>query len=338
MIVYFLVTIMHPQLEFTDKNIVDIVKNLIENNTLIITDSYNYSNLKNVGTTILVKNSYYEQINKIKEKYDYSNILAIGGCTALDIGRACAIGKEIINIPTILSTSCISVDRSVIRYEKESKLEKTIAPSKTIISVPFILKTESKNITKWSQSGFGDLFANISASIDFQYKEKNISCELVKKNVPECFEALNWVINSFQNYDIISLTKLAKYLHNSSLTVIKRNDTLLSSAGEHKLYYKIIEQQKQYTNNIPTHGQLVAIGTLISIKIFSKQMKDNLLYEKIKMAYKKLRLPLNYKQLENIGIKRSYLIQGLNSITNTNTYLGDYFSNKNYKIIDEIFK
>jgi len=326
-----------PKLEFTEKRITSIVKDLVDDNTLIVTDLYGFPALNKLGRTALVRDCYAESIEKIKRENTYSKVLAVGGCTALDVGRACAVGKEIITIPTILSTSCISVDRSIIKYPQGSRLVKTIAPTRTIVSIQSILETHIADLEKWSQSGFGDLFANISASIDFQYKASNLTYELVRENVPECFEALEWVISQFKGYDKNCLRRLATYSHNSSLIVIEREDTKLSAAGEHKLYHKMIDQQKQYTEDRPTHGQLVALGTLLVVRIFAEETGIQKLYDQLTAAYAKLGLPLTYDELRDIGIEREHIINGLKSIVENNTYLGDYFTPGDYSLLDRVF-
>lgn len=320
-----------------DKQITSIIEGLVNDDTIIVTDLWGYSRLSKLGRTVVVHDCYIATVDKIKREEKYSKVLAVGGCTALDVGRACAVGKEIITIPTILSTSCISVDRSVIKYTGGSRLEKTIAPIKTIVSIPSIAETPMADLEKWSQSGFGDLFANISASIDLQYKRGNLSYKTVRDNVAECFEALEWVIHQFKGYDEDCLKRLATYSHNSSLNVIERGDTTLSAAGEHKLYHKMIDQNTQYTEDRPTHGQLVALGTLIAGKIFAEQTEDGMIYRQLRTAYEKLRLPLSYKELQNIGIERSHIVQGLESIKDSKTQLGDYFSQRDYSLLDEVF-
>lgn len=323
---------------FIDKKITSIVEGLVDDDTIIVTDLWGYPRLSKLGRTVAVRDCYFATVDKIKREEKYSRVLAVGGCTALDVGRACAVGKEVITIPTILSTSCISVDRSVIRYPHGSKLERTIAPTRTIISIPSITETHIADLEKWSQSGFGDLFANISASIDLQYKRGNLSYKTVRDNVSECFEALEWVIDQFKGYDEDCLKKLATYSHNSSLNVIERGDTTLSAAGEHKLYHKMTDQNAQYTEDRPTHGQLVALGTLIAGRIFAEQTEDGMIYRQLRAAYEKLGLPLSYKELLKIGIERGHIIQGLDSITDSKTQLGDYFSQRDYSLLDEVFR
>ncbi len=326
-----------PKLEFTEERITSLVEKLVDDDTLIVTDSYGFPTLSQLGRTALVRDCYAEDVEEIKSGNEYSKVLAVGGCTALDVGRACAVGKEVVTIPTILSTSCISVDRSIIKYPEGSRLEKTVAPTRTIVSIPSIAETHIADLEKWSQSGFGDLFANISASIDLQYEVGNLSYEAVRNNVPECFEALEWVINQFQGYDEDCLRRLATYSHNSSLIVIEREDTKLSAAGEHKLYHKMIDQQKQYREDRPTHGQLVALGTLLAGRIYTKQSGEQKLYEQLVTAYEKLGLPLSYAELHDIGIEREHIVDGLKSIAGSNTHLGDHFAQGDYSLLDRVF-
>lgn len=326
-----------PELEFTEKRITSVVEELVDAGTLIVTDLYGYTTLSQYGRTALARDCRIETIREIKAQNDYSKILAVGGCTALDVGRACAMGKEIVTIPTILSTSCISVDRSIIKYPEGSRLEETIAPTRTIVSIPSISETSIADLEKWSQSGFGDLFANISASIDMQHKAGILTYEAVRENVPESFEVLEWVIDHFRGYDSDCLRRLATYSHNSSLSVIERGDTKLSAAGEHGLYHKMIDQQRQYREDRPTHGQLVALGTLLAGRIFAEQAGDQKLYEQLVIVYAKLGLPLNYDELRDIGIEREHIVAGLESIAEDNTYLGNHFAQGDYSLLDRVF-
>ncbi len=307
-----------PQLFFTHLTVPALIERWIRDDTLIIADEYNYVSL-NHSNALLVGDCLSSTIEDIKKRH-YSTVVAVGGCTALDVGRACALGR-IICVPTILSTSCISVDRSIVRHAMEFVSVKTVIPQATIISVPEICQTPHK----WSQSGFGDLFANISASIDVQWERGCISEDLVRQNIPKCFEALEWVTRGFDCYDEICLRKLAVYLHNSSLDVIERGDTKLSAGGEHELYYKMIVQQPQYTPSQPTHGQLVAMGALMVCKIYSQEI-DSCLYDQLWLAYQRLGLPISYRELEGVGIEKQHIVAGLESMTDSQTYLGQYFA------------
>lgn len=315
-----------PKLIITDETILSFVEKQIVNDLLIVTDSYNYPIFSKFTNTVLVNSCKEEVLKKIKENYRYSKILAIGGCTALDVARACCYDStELICLPTILSTTCISCDRSKISFSNGSRLIKTTYPNETIISLPTLLNTAQSDLIKWTQSGFGDLFANISASIDFQYQNNNLDINKVRKNVPEAFEAVQWVLQNFKTYDRDCLLLLSNYLHLSSLEVIKRDNTELSAGGEHILYHKIKEKQDTQKDILATHGQIVGIGALITTKIFAEYTGHEKLYLDLKMAYKKLMFPVNFTEMEKIGIQKGYLQQMLVEIRPSKTILGNYF-------------
>ena len=281
----------------------------------------------------MVKNNFYSlSYDEIKNN-TYSRVIGIGGCSALDIGRIYAEGIKFIAIPTVLSTSCISVNISILRAKDETKRIQTVIPDRTIISFTELFRAEEKDLKKWSSSGFGDLFANISASIDFEYKHDSYSIENIYKNTEEAFSAMEWVLNYFNDYNTYALKKLATYLHNSSLDVIRRGNNELSAGCEHKFYETIIRQQT-YSNQIQTHGILVAIGTLITLLIFEKLSQNKNIFKRLKKVYKKLGLPVNYKEFREIGIEKIHIIEALKNLK-SNNIISDYFADGDFSIIDE---
>ncbi len=326
-----------PGLEFFDEPISALVERIADNETLLVTDPYNFAKLSGHKNTVIVRNNDCEQIPLIKENHRYSRIVAVGGCAALDIGRACAGGKPIIVIPAILSTSCISLDRSVIKYDGVNRLEKTTLPEKVMISMKDLLGMPQPELSKWCQSGFGDLFTMIAASIDLQYKLGDMSRDKVIDNVRECFDALDWVIKKFDGYNEISVRALAEFLHESSLVVVLRDNSALNAAGEHVLYHALLKLQPQYTSSRPTHGQIVSAGTILAVYIYGVQTNDMSLYEKLKTAFAKLGLPLSYSELSNAGIEKHHLIEGLASIAASGTHLSDHFKTGNFDILDRVF-
>jgi len=327
-----------PDLEFFDETISSLVGSIADNETLLVTDPYNFAKLSGHKNTVVVKNNDCEQIQVIKENHKYSRIVAVGGCAALDIGRACADGKPITVIPAILSTSCISLDRSVIKYDGVNRLEKTTLPEKVIISMKDLLEMPQADISKWCQSGFGDLFTMAAASIDLQYKLGDMSRDKVAGNVRECFDALDWVIEKFDGYNESSVRALAKFLHESSLVVVKRDNSCLNAAGEHVLYHALLKLQPQYTSSRPTHGQIVAAGTMIAVYIYGLQTGDMSIYEKFRTAFAKLGLPLSYGELSAAGIEKEHLVEGLAFIADSGSHLSDHFKDGNFDVLDEIFR
>jgi hypothetical protein len=57
----------------------------------------------------------------------------------------------------------------------------------------------------------------------------------------------------------------------------------------------------------------------------------------LRTSYKKLGLPLDYEELQNIGIESEHIVEGLESITESNTHLGDHFAQGDYSLLDRVF-
>ncbi len=337
-----------PRLLFKEQKLEDILRQISDKDTIVIADDYNFEIIKDIDferrDIIRIEKASKKEVEKVKKNTNYITIIGIGGCSALDFARAC--GKEGCNfcaIPSILSTACISVNKSIL-YENDHPIVKTtLSPKEVIISWPLITSTEASELKKWSASGFGDLFAKISAIVDFIYREGKISEDKITYTLIEEFiswnnllnllQILNWVNEKFETYDKDTLKKLAIWLYRVGLENILQNSTL-STAGEHQLYYKMQEQQK-YDRRLPTHGQLVSIGTLITAKIIEKKAKEDILFKKLKRAYKKLGLPVTYKDLSNIHVEKNHIVAGIKAMEKQYFFLSTFFDEK---LLDETYK
>lgn len=330
-----------PKLIFTNDPLRVIVQKLIDGQTLVVTDNYNYPLVHDLGPSIVVEDQKIEHIEKVKSGYQYEKILAVGGCTALDFGRACAVQKEIIAVPTILSNSCLSTNRSVINRGGTYRSELTIAPLKTIISIPTITANHADEVKKWSASGLGDLFSSVSAAIEREWKRnlrsfRGLSTLHAIAPVNRCIDALNWALTSPSLVKRSELKKLAVYLHESSVDVIRNGNTELNAGSEHWLYYRMQEQQK-FNKMIATHGRVVSIGNLITTRIFGEAVGDLGLYGKLRKAHEIVGLPRTYTDLAVIGILKEHIERGLASLEMPDCLFADYFAGGNYDVLDRIF-
>ncbi|MBU1245877.1 MAG: iron-containing alcohol dehydrogenase [Nanoarchaeota archaeon] len=334
-----------PPLVKLNSSIKSIIYSYRSKNPIIITDPYNYNIAKKFGKVVCIKNNKYENVGLVQRKILKGNhkiVIGLGGCTALDVARACST-KNIpsILIPSMLSTVCISVDKSVLSVRGKIKTFQTETPNKIIFNLPLIFSSNRKELEKWSQSGFGDLFAKIGASIDVVFRNSQktkdvISLEKVRRNVPEVFEAVEWVLTSFEGYGKKELEKLASFLHDASVSIILRDSFELSGGGEHDLAYAMERRYKKGKKIWPTHGQIASVGTLIELKLFGEITNDYSLYDKMVKIYNKLGLPVDYDSLKKIGLKKEYLISGLRDASKFNTLMG-HNSKKAIGLLDEIF-
>lgn len=328
-----------PQLLFTDEPLSCTVTRYCGDGSLIITDPFNFPDVELLGQAICVEEQEFAQIEYVKSQFRYSRIVAVGGCTALDFGRACGVGKDVVAIPTILSTSCLSTNCSVIKKDGVYGSVRTQAPSFTVVNLPTIAENHRDLVKKWSISGLGDLFASVSASIEFEYARQKtnrldgLSWVEVSSRIPSVMKALDWALFSLQEFDEASLRQLAQFLHDASLDVIENGPSALNAASEHWLYYKM-QERYHYPKMIATHGKLVGIGTLIATKIAAEESGETQLESRLLAVYDKLGLPRTFSQFEFIGVKREHILTGLRDLSSRDCFFRDYFSSEDYSVVD----
>lgn len=327
-----------PELIITDDGLPAILRRLVSSDSLVFADQRNFFRICHLGRAVLVRNNDRAQVAGIASDLGFTLAVAVGGCAALDVARACARGRDVVIVPTILSTSCISVDRSVLSHNGRNRIEKSTMPSRVIVSVPEILGSPPEDVARWTRSGFGDLFTMYSAAIELASKSGAPSTKKVLAMIPECRAALAWVVKKFRGFDRDCIVSLAEFLHESCLVVIRRDSTDLNAAGEHRLYHRLLELRRgEYTSSRPTHGQIVAAGTLIAARIFGEETGDLKIYRDLMAAYRKIGLPTNLAGLDEIGLRKSHLVEGLGDIAGQGTYLGDHFISGDFSVIDRTF-
>ncbi len=336
-----------PPMIKMNTTIQNILSKYKQRNPFIVVDSYNIQAVKKTGLPyFFIKNNKYSNVHLIKKqlvKNKSKVIFGIGGCTTLDAARASSTADvPCILMPTILSTVCISVNKAVLNDNGVVKTFTTEIPQKIIVSMPTILESKKEDIAHWGQAGFGDLFAKVGAAIDVVYRDslKNkdvLSLDKVRRRIPEVFDAIEYVLEHFNNYSKKDLEALAVFLHEASVSIIIRDTFELSGGAEHNLAYAI--EKEYFTSKAvkPEHGIIVSIGTLIELRIFSEFVGDTILYDKMRLIYQKIGLPTTYEGLAKIGVTKKQLQYGLKKIKNYKTFMSVNYKQA-AKLLDEIFK
>ena len=327
-------------LRIRDCDLARILDERVSGRTLLLADPYNFPAVSGYGRVECVDGADVELCHRLKAA-QCGQVIAIGGCSVLDVGRwvAHCVGAELIAIPSILSTSCLSVNRSILYFRDTPVRRITTAPVETIVSLPLLTGAPPEMVAKWTHSGLGDLLANLSAAIDFAVRGpeyEDPSRETLEKLVPDIFGALQWCLNDFRGYDEDALVRVAQYLHASSVDVVIKNSTQLSAAGEHDLYYALIKHQK-YSRKCPTHGELVSIGTLVATRYYAEQYGEAELYEQLREAYVRIGLPVSGAELEAIGVTREHILDGLRSIEGSGSFLLDAVAADDGRVLADCF-
>ncbi len=335
-----------PKLKFTSTSLITVLKRLAVKRALFVTDTFNHPLVSSLGDSVAVTTNTKKYLKDIliefsNQKHDV--IIAVGGCMALDAGRYFAqqTQKLLFIVPTILSTSCISVDRSVIHSRGRYFSIKTTLPHSVYISIPTILKGAPSVVRKWTASGLGDLFANISAVLEQEYDRdsdfRNVSFSRLNSQARLSFEALAW-INSWTNFrlDQAIVKRAARFSHLSSLSVIREGNSKLSARSEHALYYQLLINER-YSHALATHGELVSIGTLLITYLYGKSTGSMDLYCELRHAYKKIGIPTTYDELDSIRVRRSHLVRAIRQVGKRSQLYRHLIAPQSTKILDAIY-
>lgn len=323
-------------LVFTDLSLNAVVANLSDGDTLLVTDDYNYPEVHALGRTVAVEDQDFDRIQQVRADGGYERVVAIGGCTALDFGRACAVGRSIVAVPTILSNCCISSGRSVINRGGIYASEETIAPHMTLISLPTIEENHADRRKNWSASGLGDLFSAFGAAAEARWAAdrsfRSVTPDVLLENAPIAMHALEWTLSAPYPFDRAGLKSLAKLLHDFSITGHKH----VPVGSEHALYYAFRHQQ-DYPRTITTHGKLVSIGNLLTVRAWTEEIKDFSFYERLRSAYTRIGLPVTFADLEAIGVARGHIVAALQAFKGDGLY-AKLFEGRDFSLVDRIFR
>ncbi len=314
-----------PGLIFLDKTLEALVADFDDGVTMIIADLPQKERLVNLKNLVIVDSNCVSHVTAIGQQQHFKRYVGIGACAALDVARACAksAGAALILVPTFLSTSCISVDRSVLKYDGKYRSTVTSAPEKVIILDEFIEISAKPSFVRAARAGYGDFFAGLSAAADFCRLNNCLVLNKFADLAGFYLSGLDWVLTRFKGFDRRSMRRLARYSHISSLMVIQRGDTALSAGGEHRLYYTIMENHLFDREKMPFHGELVAAGTLMTLWSLKHHHGFVGLYEKFRDAMTRLGLPVDRRGLEDIGLQTTHLARALALMANENNLISE---------------
>jgi len=330
----------YPELKFSHDSVENILSCYASGDTFYVADKYNVDRAAKFGRALHVS-SLWHNVLEDRLPDQCSRIVAVGGCSALDVGRYHAMQCQVplINIPTILSTSCISVNYATLRPHRKRLSFKGAVPSEVIIPVVEMLAMAPEMLQRWCASGLGDLFSNVSASIYYCISTGTPDFEQVLEYAEEAFEAADWVAAGKWDLNEDSICILATHLHNSCLDVIKRDSRELSAGFEHEMYETFL-QLCQYDPEQQTHGILVAIGTLLTVYVYEKvypHSHESLLV-RLKQAYKAVGLPTDRSSCLAHGVPVEDVKMVLGSLDHHKNILTEHIAKHGMAVVDNVLQ
>lgn len=304
-----------PSLIFSERPLLDLLEQRVLPNTLLIADAFNVDLLERFPNGEVIGACDGEHVESVTSRHDFTHVLAVGGCSALDFGRSCATRRRatVSLVPTILSTSCISVNRSVEWWGREHRSVETPIPNECVVSFEALRRGGKEALGHWTASGLGDLFANISATITALSAE----CELdgldvaqLEAAAPEPFAAMDRIEREYRLEEDATLQWIAELLDAASRRVIELGSTASSAGVEHDLFYEVCHHSG-YLPYVQTHGKLVAVGTMIVLDAHARARKDWSLIDRVRRSFATVGLPVTSGHLRAMHVDPSDLAKGI---------------------------
>lgn len=309
--------------------------------TLVVSDRHNISSFRGMRPTLaglkLVAQPDFDAF-KATRLDGCEVVVGVGGCSALDFARACAgFSRTLVVFPTILSTSCIASAQSVLYQEGVPRHIHARPPAEVIVCLREVAKGKPHVVRKWTASGLADLWSDISGAIDAQFVQDSFDLPALRRSADVAFQVLNWVLDSDRapgrTFDEQQLERVATFLHKGSLVGGP------GAAGEHDLYYSMMRRQS-YKRSNPTHGELVTIGTLLTVRRFCRLVGNHELFKQLREAFEKVGLPTEYADLNRIHVDRKHVLDGLLGIHAKRTFLSGctWTPDRAARLLDDTYK
>ncbi len=252
----------------SEKRFVKEIKNLEESALFVTDNGFAGKYLKKCG----IEKIFFlerEDLKNVKEckvsahKKRAKIIIGFGGGRALDIAKKVAFdtNRKLFLIPTAPSHNGL-ISRTASLYENGIKKSfRCKFPSKVIIPY-FLWRSASRHI----KSGMLDVFGSITAVQDVFLSHTKTGEEIKEKELK---------LSLFGVKKIISLKNL-KDLETALICggLAMKDSSRYCSGSEHEAEKTLAEEFKEYM-----HGEIVGLCSLIVAKIYSKKIKETLLFD-----------------------------------------------------------
>ncbi len=300
-----------------------------------------YKKIPSPATTVFDER-YGTKLKRTARKR-FNIIYGVGGGSVIDVAKYAAYKANIpfISVPTTLSNDGFASPFSVLRLYDDDGVRTLRAnvPTGVVVNIGSITDGKKDSTLRRIQSGIGDLLSNIPANLDWDLavqtssgypKERRVYRNDDAKSLAEAGPnlILGWL--NYRRTDLFDkqfLYELAKGLMNSARSMQIEGSSRPASGFDHKFYHmynKLTDFRPQ-----ATHGELVAVGALISTYAHDEYCEHDVKYFRMmKKAYERAGLPTTENELDKLGVSMGQITESIDMALT--------FRPERYTILDEI--
>ena len=337
-----------PELIFSQKTVVEELLERFDtvDSLIILSPHYQDSVPKFSHAQIhIVETPLQSIVEAIKKAPRYAAakvVVGVGGGVSTDIAKAVGVDKELYIYPTILSTNCISNNRTVLGDGFDSFSFSSGLPKETIISLPELMSQPLATRAYWTASGYGDYVAELSAAIEQEIlRQDTPSPESIIAHDPEVWAFIQEIakIEKTKLFSEDFMKRMAQSLHSTSIKDLKAGTNSHRLGSEHDFYKALLEIDANFRKKGPSHGIITAIGTLLVTKIFEKKTANPIFYSTLRASFEKMGIPLSYSSLEVLGLTKELMLKALGLLRadpQAERCLKEYLETNGYAILEEV--
>jgi len=258
-------------------------------------NEFNASPLDVVMPGTLDKEALEEMILNIPKNVEF---VGLGGGAVIDIAKYFAYlrGKTPVLVPTITSSNAHFSDFISVRRDGAPFGFKKIGwPKKVIVDYAFIAQADPR----LNRAGYGDLLFLQTALNDWKLAEKRgKGTPVVPAIEKEIEQMMHEALMSAEEIGSVSnkgLDILMRLIERSTLLMMNNLSKPISAGAEHLFAWNF----EQVTGREPIHGELVALGILITSHLHQrnfKELKDAL--DKGKIMYRPDEIGISWSEIK----------------------------------------
>lgn len=209
---------------------------------------------------------------------------------------------DYVSVPTILSTTAPGTPFAVVKEGNTVVIDQL--PALTVVPLDKLQALSPEKLQALTASGLTDYFAGLSYAAGRASQEGLSLKEAIARYVPEAMKVFEWFEANPGSFDRQHLLMAAYALRDYSL------NSKPPVGGEHDLWDALVST-KLTAETRATHGQVVAMGSLIQLYLQAQRSGDFDMFNRMRDLYSNMGAPVTAQGLDKVGMTKELLVKAI---------------------------